>query len=457
MNRMLLKNALIVTKDDMFQGDLEIENGVISAIGLCGSFREEEETLDAAGRMVIPGLIDPHVHIKHPFKGTFSADDFYTATRSAIYGGVTSVIDFAIQWNKDLSLQETVENRKAAFAGESMTDYAVHACPTKSSIETIEELPRIIEEGTPSFKLYMTYSKQGRMSDDALLLKALEETARHPSIIGVHAENDAICCFNDDEFKRKGYTHPQYFPLSNPNIVEAEAINRAAFFTKSTGGTLYIFHRSTRAGLDILEKERASGTRIAAETCVHYLILDDSRYQGDLGERFICSPPLRSKKDQDALWEGIRKGTISVISTDHCGFSKSHKALGEGAFQATPKGLPGMELRLPLIYTAGVATGKISVNKMVELLCTNPAKIFGMYPQKGTIQVGSYADLTLVDVDKERTLSSNSMHSPVDWSPYEGMKLKGFATTTILRGKVVVDETGVKCTKGCGHFIPRKL
>lgn len=452
----VIRNGLVVTHDSTIEADIAIKNGKILSIGARGSLKAGKTELNATGKVIMPGLIDPHVHIKHPFKDTFSQDDFYTATIAAARGGTTTIIDFAIQWDKKLNLAETVALRKKQAGGQVVIDYALHACPTKSSMDTVKELPKIVELGIPSFKLYMIYRKQGRMTDDGIIFRALEEV-KNGGIVGVHAENSAIAEFSEEDYLNRGLSSPAAFPMVKPNIVEAEAINRVLYLNKCAQGNLYIFHLSTAEGLEMVAEARGKGQSVTAETCTHYLVLTEDYYKRSDGANFICSPPLRSYDDVDALWKGVANGTIDVIGSDHCGFGKEQKALGNGDFSKTPNGLPGIELRLPVIYTEGVLKKRISINRMVEALSTNPAKIFGLYPKKGAILPGSDADLAIVDLNEEREIITSNLSGSVDWSPYEGMHLRGFAETVISRGEIIVNNGVFKGKRGRGKFLERKL
>lgn len=453
---LLIQNGTVVTAQGSYPWDVAISDGKVAAIGAHGSLGQGRQQVDAAGRLVLPGLIDPHVHIHHPFKGGYSADDFYTATRSAAFGGVTTVCDFAIQWDKERSITDTCALRRSQFEGQAVTDYTFHACPTRSDSETLGQLPEIIASGVPSLKMYMTYSRQGRMSDDAALYEALKITAQSGGLVGVHAENDAMCCYYSDEFKKAGKTTPHYFPLCKPNLVEAEAVNRAVYLAKVTGGHLYIFHLSCAESLEILRRARAEGVHVCAETCIHYLTMDMSRYDRDDGANFICSPPLRSRADVEALWDGIAEGLIGVVSSDHCGFSLANKASGGNEFAATPNGLPGMETRLSALYTYGVRTGRITMSKLVELLSTNPARVFGM-AGKGSLTPGSDGDVVILDPEASKTISADVLHSPVDWSPFHGEVLSGFPVQVYRRGTLIIDGDRCLADPGSGHFLSRRI
>lgn len=452
---LLIQNGTVVTARGTHGWDVAVSADKIAAVGPHGTLGEAARRVDAAGKLVLPGLIDPHVHIRHPFKGGFSADDFYTATRSAAFGGVTTVCDFAIQWDKEKSITDTCALRRSQFEGRAVTDFAFHACPTRSDPETLGQLPGLIARGVPSAKMYMTYSRQGRMSDDAALYEALRITASCGGIVGVHAENDAMCCYYSDEFEKAGKTDPHFFPLCKHNVVEAEAVNRAIYLAKMSGGSLYIFHLSCAESLELLRRARAEGVRVYAETCVHYLTMDERRYDRPDGANFICSPPLRSARDVEALWGGVAEGLIGVVSSDHCGFSLADKAAGNNRFAATPNGLPGMETRLPALYTYGVKTGRITLPRMVELLCTNPARVFGMYPRKGDVAPGGDADLVIFDPGVEKSISAGVLHSPVDWSPFAGEILCGFARQVYRRGALVVDGEDFLAAPGSGVYVER--
>lgn len=454
---LLIRSGTIVTADATFTADIAVKNGKILGIAEKGSFGLAKDEIDAEGKIIIPGLIDPHVHLRHPFGKNFAEDDFYTATAAAACGGTTTVIDFAIQWDKTISLMDTIRLRRGQADKHVAIDYALHACPTNSSKDIVEEVPEIIDYGIPSFKLYMIYRDQGRMVDDAIVMKMLEETKKHNGIVGVHAENSAIAEYNRDDFLEKGLTGAENFPLVKPNYVEAEAINRVLYLNHITGGNLYIFHLSTAEGFEMIKKTAGNDELVFAETCIHYLTLTSSVYSKEEGNNFICSPPLRSHKDVYELWKGVNSGSISIISSDHCGFGKKQKAQGSGNFNKTPNGLPGLEMRLPLVFTEGVLKGKITMNKMVELLSTNPAKIFGLYPLKGSLMTGSDADLVIVNIGQEREIKAGDLGSVVDWTPYEGMAMRGFPDYTILRGNVIVNQGNFCGKEGQGEFLKRKL
>jgi dihydropyrimidinase len=454
---LLIRNGVIVSSEATYKADIAIVGETIAAIGECGSFAGASSEYDAEGKYILPGLVDPHVHMAHPFKDQLSEDDFYTTSVSAAHGGTTTIIDFAIQWDKERTIKEIIQKRIADAKDEVVVDFGLHATPTKSCEETIESVKDAKKLGVPSYKVYMIYRSQGRMVDDGVLYGLLQEMAKRKGLLMVHAENAPIAEFNQELLLSKGCIHPRYFPKVKPNVVEAEAINRVVFLNKMANSRLYIAHLSTKEGLELIRSAQYRGEFVRAETCPHYLILTEEYYGRRDGDRFICSPPLRSQADVNELWKGIQDGTISIISSDHCGFSLAQKALGKGNFSQVPNGLPGIETRLPVIYTEGVLKQKISLNRMVDVLSTNAAKIFGLYPQKGAIQPGSDADLAIVDLEKQTTLTAGELHGAVDWTPYERMKIQGMAVATILRGKFIVKDGKIQVSKGYGRYLSRNL
>lgn len=454
MYDLLIKNSILVTPESTFAADIAINGEKIAAIGNPGFVTAAKEEFDAAGRYVLPGLIDPHVHMAHPFQGELSADDVRSASTAAAFGGVTTLIDFAIQWDKSLTLVKVVEKRIKEIAKDSVVDFALHAVPTKSTEESIQAVALTKEQGINSFKVYMVYRQQGRMVEDAILYGILEEMRHSGGTLLVHAENVSIAEYNQEKYLAEGLTSAKYFPRYKPNMVEAEAINRVLFLNRMAGSNLYVVHVSTKEGVDLIRTAQANGEHVFAETCTHYLTLTDEVYERPDGHNFICSPPIRSQADADALWQALCDGTLSIISSDHCGFDTRQKNLGGGNFSKTPNGLPGVEVRLPVIYTEGVLKSRITLSQMAALTSTNPAKIFNMYPQKGALLPGSDADLVILDTEKQVILEPKHLHGATDWSPYTGMKLHGFANSTILRGKFLVkDEVFVDNKDGGGNFI----
>ena len=458
MYSLLIKNGTIVTHEAVMQADIAVEGEKIAAIGEPGSLGPAEKTIDATGKLVMPGLIDPHAHTKQPCRdGSLSPGDFYDMSKAAAFGGNTMFIDFAIQWDKEKSLPETLAWRREDADPDVCVDYSLHVCPTISAHETVDAVQDVINAGVTSFKLYMTYSNQNRMSNDGVLIKMLEASEKYGSIVGVHAENDAICLYNEAEFKDKGWTHTKYFPLCKGNIVEAEAVNRVLYLNRYVGGKVYIFHLTNKEALDAVAEAQSRGQDVIAETCAHYLTLDDSYLANDDGINYMCSPPLRSKEDVESLWQGIRDGIVTIISSDHCGFSTEQKKLGNGNFMQTPNGLPSIEMRLSSIYTEGVLKNHITLPQMVALLSTNAAKTFGVFPQKGILAPGSDADIIIVETETEKLIKTGDpLYNTSNYTPFEGRKFRGFAETTILRGEIILDKGKFTGERGKGRFVARK-
>jgi dihydropyrimidinase len=456
---LLVRGGTIATADGSFPGEVGIREGMIVGVTAPGILPNAARVIDASGLLVLPGLVDPHVHLGHRVflngEWVMAADDFGTGTATAAVGGTTAVIDFAIQ--RDLDPPATVAARRGEADGKVVIDYSLHPALTQSTPETLAAIPKLIADGLPSFKLYMIYRRQGRMADDAMLLGTFMETARCGGLAGVHAENSPIAEFNTDSAVRSGKTTPMDFARTKPNQVEAEAINRALFLAHWAGADLYIFHLSTREGLELIAGARARGMRVYAETCTHYLTLTEDCYDRVGGHRFICSPPLRAAADVEALWQGIDDGLITVVSSDHCGFDTSAKDRGRGDFTQVPNGLPGVGARLPVLFTHGVKTGRISLPELVALLSTNPARTFGLFPRKGVIRPGSDADLVLVNPHASRILRTADLDSPVNWSPYEGMDLCGWPVMTIARGTVVAENGRCIAPSGRGRLVERSV
>ena len=450
---LVVKGGRVVTATESFRADIGVDGGKIVAIAE-NIAAEGARVVDATGKLVLPGAIDVHTHMQLPFGGTVSADDFEGGTRAAAFGGVTTIIDFAIQ-SKGSGLAETVERRRAEADPKVCIDYSLHLAITDWNRNTRGEIREIIESGIPSFKLFMVYRKEGWMVDDGALFGILSEVAKYGGLVGVHAENAFIIDALVEQFLAEGRLGCEYHPRSRPNFVEGEAIRRAIYLTRAAGGNLYIFHMSTEEGVEAVAEGRALGVRVQAETCPQYLLLTEERYLQPDGHHYAICPPLRSPADSEALWEALADGTIQVIASDHCPFDSRQKALWEGNFTKIPMGLPGVETLLPLALSEGVGKGRFSLNRCLELLSTNPAKIFGLYPQKGTIGVGSDADLVIVDPEMEVTLSPQQLHTAIDYSPYQGMRLKGYPVVTISRGEVIVEYGEFLGRPGRGRFLPR--
>jgi dihydropyrimidinase len=450
----LIKNGRLITATDDYSADIFIEGETVSLIGNNLNVKADE-VIDAKGKLVMPGGIDPHVHLEMPFKKTFSADNYETGTLAALHGGTTTVIDFIIQKQGD-SLKAAYDEWTERANGNAYGDYAFHVAVTDFNDETKKEIEYFINElGISSFKTFMAY-KGSLMIDDKQMIGLMNEVKKHGGIVTCHATDGDIIDDLISKHKAEGKLSPLYHYLSQPEFTESEATERFIDMAYNTGVPSYIVHMSCEGSLNVLRRSQLRHQKVYAETCVQYLLLDASLYEKNFeGAKWVISPPLREKKDQTALWDGISQGSIETIATDHCPFQWEQKLNGKDDFSKIPNGAPGIENRMELMFSEGVHTGKISLNKYVEITSTNSAKIFGMFPRKGIISIGSDADIIIFDPNEEHTISVKSHHMNVDYSAYEGWKVKGKCKQTILRGKLVIDNGKVKAEKGYGQFIKR--
>jgi len=451
----LVKNGHVVTASEDYIGDLLIRNGKIESIGTNLSESGVDQVIDATGKLVMPGGIDPHVHLAMPFMGTSSSDDYSTGTLAALHGGTTMVIDFILQ-TQGKSLNDALNAWRGRSDGNAFGDYSFHMAVTDFNDETAKEIKGLIEEeGITSFKTFMAY-KGAFMIDDGQMVGLMKEVKKHGGMVTVHATNGDMIDALIAKHKSEGKLSPLYHYLSQPEVTEAEASGRFCDMANYTGVPAYIVHMTCEGAMNAVRRASIRNQKIFVETCIQYLILDASLYEKDFdGAKWVMSPPLRQKKDQEVLWAGINQGLIQIVGTDHCPFNWDQKLLGKDDFSKIPNGHPAIEHRMELLYSEGVGKGKISLNKYVELTSTNSAKIFGMYPQKGCIAPGSDADILIFDPEKEHSLSVASHHMNVDYSAYEGWKVKGKTETVILRGEIAIDKGDVKIEKGYGQFVKR--
>ena len=414
--------------------------------------------MDATGHLVMPGGIDTHVHLAHPIDrmGIETADDFYSGTVAAACGGVTTIIDFALQRRGD-GLTEAVERRRRQARGEAVIDYGFHIIVTDARPEILAEIPACIEAGFPSFKIYMTYSDK-IVRDDALL-KILEVTATAGGLVYLHCENDCAINHLIDRFLAAGKTQPAFHASSRPPLVEDEATYRAIMLAELTGAPICIAHVTSAAAMGHVGEARARGLPVVCETCPQYLVLTESEYRCERGfeaAKFVCSPPLREAEHGEVLWGGLFDGRIQQVASDHAPFDfAEQKQRGRDDFTSIPNGLPGIETRLPLLFSEGVDKGRISVNQFVALVATNPAKIFGLHPRKGSLQEGADADLVLIDPQREVEIDHARLHSRVDYNPYQGRRLRGVPTLTWSRGEVVSRLGEPAGERGRGELLSR--
>jgi dihydropyrimidinase len=453
--RTLIRNGRIITATDDYKADVLIEDETISVIGAKLDM-EADHTIDASGKLVIPGGIDPHTHMELPFGGTQASDDFHTGTVAAAHGGTTTIIDFAVQY-KGQALLEAVDNWHKKAEGKTVIDYGFHLITTELEDNQIEEMYTVMDEGITSFKLFMAYPGVF-LVDDATIFRAMAAAGERGGLICMHAENGIVI---NEIIKRAlalGRTAPKYHALSRPTRAEAEGVHRAIAIAEMAEAPVYIVHLSCADALEQVREARDRGLPAYAETCPQYLFLSYDNYEepGFEGAKYVMTPPLREKWNQAELWKGLKTDDLQVISTDHCPFCmKEQKELGKDDFSKIPNGAPGVEHRVPLIYNGGVVENRISLNRFVELTSTAAAKMFGLFPKKGTIAVGSDADIVIFDPDKEQTISAATHHMNVDYSAYEGKKIRGVVESVLSRGRVVVENGEFKGKAGDGQFLKR--
>jgi len=452
----IIKNGTVVTATDTYIADVAIANGKVSAVGTDLPVENATKILDASNKLVLPGGIDVHTHLDMPFGGTTSADDFETGTRAAAFGGTTTLIDFAIQY-KGQQLRQAFDTWMSKAASKAVCDYAFHCIVTDVSGGQLSEMNDLVHEGVTSFKLFMAYPGVF-MLDDGSIFKALQNTAKNGALVCMHAENGSAIDVIVQQALAEGKKAPKYHALTRPTTAEAEAVGRAIALAEMAGAPLYIVHLSCNDALEKIREARDRGLPVYAETCPQYLYLslENMDAPGFEGAKYVFTPPLREKWNQEKLWNGLKRDHLQVVSTDHCPFCfKEQKELGRDDFTNIPNGGPGVEHRMSLIYSGGVAGGRFSVNRFVELVSTTPAKLFGLYPRKGTIAVGSDADLVIFYPKRKHTISAATHHMRVDYSMFEGIQVTGMADVVLSRGRVVVDGDKFLGKAGQGEFLRR--
>jgi dihydropyrimidinase len=453
--RILIKNGLIVTASDLYQGDVLVEGDRITTIGTSLDV-QADRVIDATDRYVLPGGIDCHTHLDMPFGGTTSADDFESGTIAAAHGGTTSIVDFAIQY-KGQTLHHAWEAWMAKAEGKAAIDYGFHMIITELTDQVEQEMDALVAEGVTSFKLFMAYPGVF-MLDDASIFRAMLRTGKNGGTICMHAENGGVIDVLVKNALAEGKTAPKYHALTRPARAEGEATHRAIALAEMADVPVYIVHLSAAEALEMVTEARDRGLPAFAETCPQYLFLSSDNYDepGFEGAKYVMSPPLRPRETQERLWRGLAFNDLQAISTDHCPFCmKEQKTLGRHDFSKIPNGAPGIETRMSLVYDGGVRTGRISLNRFVELTSTSPARIFGLFPRKGTIAPGSDADIVIFDPLRKVTLSARTLHMKVDYNPYEGRDVTGAADTVLSRGRIIVEGGKFVGRAGAGEFIRR--
>lgn len=453
----IIKNGVIVTAADIFNADIGIRDGKVVIIGkdIPVDPKAKINVIDAKGNYIIPGGIDAHTHLDMPFGGIFTKDDFTTGTIAAAVGGTTTIVDFCMQ-AKGQSLAEALSIWHAKADNKAVIDYGFHVAITDMTQAVLDEMRATIKHGYPSFKFFMTYD--GLRVEDDVLLKALLQTREHDGLVCVHAENYFVIKYLVEKFKKEGKSAPVYHALSRPPLAEAEATARAIRLAGIAEAYLYVVHISCNLAMKEVAHARKKNSRIMGETCTQYLWLSEDNYRepGFNGAKYVMSPPLRGRENQDLLWRGLALNQLQVVSTDHCPFDfKGQKDIGRDFFAKIPNGAPGIESRMALIFDGGVNTGKFGINRFVEITATNPAKIFGMYPRKGTIAIGSDADLVIFDPKMKKTITKKNLHENVDYTPYEGFAVVGSPILTMNRGRVIAKDGEFVGEGEGGNFVAR--
>jgi dihydropyrimidinase len=453
----VVRNGTVVTATDTYASDIGIADGRITAIGPALPLDSARQVIEAAGMLVMPGGVDVHTHLDMPFGGTTSADDFESGTIAAAFGGTTTLIDFAIQ-QKGQSLRQAFEAWMRKADQKAAIDYAFHCIITDLGDTQLDEMGVLIGEGVSSFKLFMAYPGV-LMVDDATIFRAMSQAAKYGGLICMHAENGGAIDVIVRRALAEGKRAPKYHALTRPTTAEAEATGRAVALAEMAGSPVYIVHLSCNDALEKVREARDRGLPAYAETCPQYLYLSLEQMDapGFESAKYVFTPPLREKWHQDKLWQGLADDVLQVVSTDHCPFCfKEQKELGKDDFTKIPNGGPGIEHRLSLIYTGGVHGGRFSPNRFVQLVATAPAKLFGLFPQKGTIAIGSDADLIVFDRDQEQLISASTHHMRVDYSMFEGIRVKGVPVRVLLRGRTVIEGGKFVGKPGSGEFVRRQ-
>jgi dihydropyrimidinase len=451
--RTVIKNGTIVTHDLTWKADVAIEGGRIVEIG---AGLKGETMLDATGCYVMPGGIDPHTHLEMPFMGTYSADDFESGTRAALSGGTTMVIDFALPApGQGLMDALGMWHNKS---GRATCDYSYHMAVTWWSEKVFEDMKAVTAAGITSFKHFLAY-KGALMVNDDELFASFQRVRELGGVAMVHAENGDVVAELSARLLREGNTGPEAHAYSRPPQVEGEATNRAIMIADMAGVPLYVVHTSCEEAHEAIRRARAQGKRVWGEPLIQHLTLDESEYfhpDWDHAARRVMSPPFRNKAHQDSLWAGLQAGSLSVVATDHCSFTSKQKRFGVGDFTKIPNGTGGLEDRMPMLWTAGVRTGRITMNEFVAVTSTNAAKIFGLYPRKGAVAVGADADLVVWDPEKSKTIRAADQQSAIDYNVFEGKEVTGLPRFTLTRGHVAIHDGEVRTREGHGSFVGRE-
>lgn len=452
---LLITGGTVVTPWGAAHADLGVLDGKIHDIATARSGLTARETISATGRLVLPGGVDPHVHFENPSMGTVTTHDFGLGTEAAALGGTTCVIDFAFQTPNETPL-ETIKRRRGLADPKVVIDYSLHGCITRTDERSLADLPAMIEYGCPSAKVFMVYKQEGWMVDSGHLLDVMSRMAALGGTLCIHAENEELLEWGiADQLRRGNAASALGHAHSRPSIVEVEAIRRGIYFSLETGCQLFIVHMSTAGGVAAVREGLKRGAPVAAETCGHYLVLDESYLTRPEGYRYVLSPPLRPAAEQAILWDGLRDGTVASVGSDDASYSEKYKIRGRDDFRQIANGIPGVQARVPLIYSMGVRAGRLTLERLVDAVATQPAKLFGLYPKKGILAPGSDADIVIFDPEATWRPTVEEMHTNIEYTCYEDFVLTGRPVDVWSRGAQVVKDGKFVGTRGWGKFIAR--
>ena len=451
----LIRNGTLVCGSGVFKGDILFKGETIQAMGSLPG-QKADIHYDADGLLVLPGGVDTHVHFNDEFMNTVSVHDYETGTIAAALGGVTTVIDFSNQI-EGKPLIRTLDKKREEAAGKALIDWGVHPVITRVSSSILKEIPLLVKQGAPTIKCYTTYRKEGLMVDGADLRRVIDVLKRSGGRLMVHAEDNDSLEHNISLLLKKGRHRAIHHARSRPPSVENAAIRNCIDLAQKSGGSVFIVHMSTAEGVDLVARARAKGIDITAETCTHYLVFTEEKLQRKDGIKWICSPPLRKKRHQDKLWEGIRDGRVAMVSSDDAAYSLAAKRMGIDRFDLCPNGIPGVAVRIPILFSEGVAEERLSLVRFVDLVATQPAKQFGLFPKKGILLPGSDADIVLLDPHLPWIMTENNHHMATDWNAYSGKTIKGSIRKVFSRGELIVEEGKRLADTGRGCFVPRYL
>jgi len=451
----LIRGGRLVIGDTVVQEDLLVRGEEIAAIGDL-SEAPADRVVDASGLLVLPGGVDTHVHFNDVFMGTVSVHDYESGTRAAAFGGTTTVVDFSNQV-PDGSLMKTVEDKHREAEGKALVDFGVHPVITRPDQETLAEIDAVVEAGAPTVKCYMTYRDDGLLIEDENLVRIARRLGEAGGMLMLHAEDNDLIETNVPRLLEEGKTAPIFHARSKPPEVETEAIRRLIDMARQTDAPFFIVHLASPGGLALLTDAMEEGVNIRAETCTHYLIFTEEVLEREDGIKWICSPPLRDAAAREALWEGVVDGRIRQVTSDDAAYSWEAKLMGKDRFDLCPNGIPGIEARYPILYSEGVARGRISLPRFVELVASEPARLFGMDSRKGSLRVGADADIVLLDPRARWTMGPDTLHMATDWAAYEGIEVQGRIRKVFSRGELVIDGEECLATPGRGRYVHRRL